>query len=333
MAHRELVFAGDIGGTKTNLALYSVHGEKLRSESMQTFASKGYSGLVPVLQDFLGSAQPKIDAACFGIAGPVVDGKVKTPNIPWMVDSSELRRALKLDSVSLLNDLEAGAHGIFTLNNDEFSTLNEGTMRQSGNKALIAAGTGLGEAIMHDDGRHFHPLASEGGHADFAPRNELEIELLRYLLGRFGHVSYERVLSGPGLFNIYKFFKENRGLGEPQWLTERFAGGDDASAVVSKTALAGEAEICVKSLELFVSLYGGEAGNLALRAKSLRGLYIGGGIAPKILAKLKDGAFMRAFVDKGRYTDLLAAIPVQVVLNDQAALRGAAYYAAFLASD
>ena len=333
MAHRELVFAGDIGGTKTNLALYSVHGEKLRAESMQTFPSKRYSGLVPVLQDFLGSAQPKIDAACFGIAGPVVDGKVKTPNIPWMVDSSELRRALKLDSVSLLNDLEAGAHGIFTLSNDEFSTLNEGTMRQSGNKALIAAGTGLGEAIMHDDGRHFHPLASEGGHADFAPRNELEIELLRYLLGRFGHVSYERVLSGPGLFNIYKFFKDNRGLEEPKWLTERFAGGDDVSAVVSKTALAGEAEICVKSLELFVSLYGAEAGNLALRAKSLRGLYIGGGIAPKILAKLKDGAFMRAFVDKGRYTDLLAAIPVQVVLNDQAALRGAAYYAAFLASD
>ena len=333
MAHRELVFAGDIGGTKTNLALYSVHGDKLRSESMQTFPSKRYSGLVPVLQDFLGSAQPKIDAACFGIAGPVVDGKVKTPNVPWMVDSSELRRALKLDSVNLLNDLEAGAHGIFTLNNDEFCTLNEGTMRQSGNKALIAAGTGLGEAIMHDDGRHFHPLASEGGHADFAPRNELEIELLRYLFGRFGHVSYERVLSGPGLFNIYKFFKENRGLEEPKWLTERFASGDDASAVVSKTALADEAEICVKSLELFVSLYGAEAGNLALRAKSLRGLYIGGGIAPKILAKLKDGAFMRAFVDKGRYTDLLAAIPVQVVLNDQAALRGAAYYAAFLASD
>jgi len=333
MAHRELVFAGDIGGTKTNLALYSVHGDKLRSESMQTFPSKSYSGLLPVLQDFLGSTQPKIDAACFGIAGPVVDGKVKTPNIPWLVDSNELRRALKLESVSLLNDLEAGAHGIFTLNNDEFCTLNDGSMRQSGNKALIAAGTGLGEAIMYDDGRHFHPLASEGGHADFAPRNEVEIELLRYLLGRFAHVSYERVLSGPGLFNIYKFFKDDRGLEEPKWLTERFAGGDDASAVVSKTALAGEAEICVKSLELFVSLYGAEAGNLALRAKSLRGLYIGGGIAPKILAKLKDGAFMHAFVDKGRYSDLLAAIPVQVVLNDQAALRGAAYYAAFLASD
>ena len=333
MAQRELVLAGDIGGTKTSLALFSVKGDKLHSESMRTFPSKRYSGLVPVLQEFLAGDHPKVDAACFGIAGPVVDGKVKTPNLPWMVDTAELRRALKLDAVWLLNDLEAGAYGIFTLGNDEFCTLNEGTMRQSGNKALIAAGTGLGQAILHDDGHHFDPLASEGGHGDFAPRNELEIELLRHLIERFQHVSYERVVSGPGLFNIYRFFKESRGLAEPQWLTDRFAANDDDSAVISQAALAGEAEICVKSLDLFVSVYGAEAGNLALRAKSVRGLYIGGGIAPKILAKLKDGTFMRAFVDKGRYTDLLAAIPVQVVLNDQAALRGAAYYAAFIARD
>jgi glucokinase len=333
MAQRELVLAGDIGGTKTNLALFAVHGDKLRAESMRTFPSKRYSGLVPVLQDFLAGDHPKVDAACFGIAGPVVDGKVKTPNLPWMVDTAELRRALKLDAAWLLNDLEAGAYGIFTLGNDEFYTLNQGTMRQSGNKALIAAGTGLGQAILHDDGHHFDPLASEGGHADFAPRNELEIDLLRHLIERFQHVSYERVVSGPGLFNIYRFFKERRGLAEPQWLTDRFAAADDDSAVISQAALAGEGEICVKSLDLFVSVYGAEAGNLALRAKSVRGLYIGGGIAPKILAKLKDGTFMRAFVDKGRYTDLLAAVPVQVVLNEQAALRGAAYYAAFIARD
>lgn len=333
MAQRELVLAGDIGGTKTSLALFSVKDDKLHVESTRTFPSKRYSGLGPVLQDFLAGDGPKLDAACFGIAGPVVDGKVKTPNLPWMVDTAELRRALKLDAAWLLNDLEAGAYGIFTLGNDEFCTLNEGTMRQSGNKALIAAGTGLGQAILHDDGHHFDPLASEGGHGDFAPRNELEIDLLRHLIERFQHVSYERVVSGPGLFNIYRFFKERRGLAEPQWLTDRFAAADDDSAVISQAALAGEAEICVKSLDLFVSVYGAEAGNLALRAKSVRGLYIGGGIAPKILAKLRDGTFMRAFVDKGRYTDLLAAIPVQVVLNDQAALRGAAYYAAFIARD
>ena len=333
MARRELVLAGDIGGTKTNLALFSVRGEKLHSETVRTFQSKRYSGLIPVLQEFLAGSDRAIDAASFGIAGPVVDGKVKTPNLPWMIDTAEVRRALKLEAVTLLNDLEAAAYGIITLESDEFCTLNEGAMRHSGNKALIAAGTGLGQAILYDDGHHFHPLASEGGHGDFAPRNELEIELLRYLIGRFGHVSYERVVSGPGLFNIYRFLKDVRGIEEPKWLTDRLAAADDASAVISKAALAGEAEICVKTLDLFVSIYGAEAGNLALRAKSVRGLYVGGGIAPKLLDKLKDGAFMRAFVDKGRYTDLLAATPVQVVLNEQAALRGAAYYAAFLSGD
>jgi glucokinase len=333
MAHRELILAGDIGGTKTNLALFAAQGEKLHVEAPQTFPSKRYSGLVPVLQDYLAGAKHKIESACFGIAGPVVDGKVKTPNLPWMIDTVELRRALKLESVTLLNDLEAAAYGIFTLENDEFHTLNEGAIRQSGNKALIAAGTGLGQAILHDDGRRFHPLASEGGHADFAPRNELEIELLRYLIARFGHVSYERVLSGPGLLNVYRFLKESRGFEEPPWLTEKFAAADDPSVVISQSALAGEAEISLKTLDLFVSIYGAEAGNLALRAKSVRGLYIGGGIAPKIIAKLNDGTFMRAFIDKGRYTDFLKAIPVQVVLNDRAALRGAAYYAAFLSGE
>ena len=191
-----------------------------------------------------------IEAACFGIAGPVVDGRVKTTNLPWIVDTEELRRTLKLDTVNLLNDLEAGAHGLFTLEDDEFFTLNEGEMRQAGNKALIAAGTGLGQAILYDDGRHFRPLASEGGHGDFAPRDELEIELLRYLMGRFGHVSYERVVSGPGLFNIYRFLKDSRGMEEPGWLAERFAAGDDPGAIISKAALAKEAEICVKALDM-----------------------------------------------------------------------------------
>jgi glucokinase len=263
----------------------------------------------------------------------VVEGKIKTPNLPWMIDRAELSRALKLASVDLLNDLEAAAYGIFTLEDDEFFTLNAGVIRSAGNKALIAAGTGLGEAILYDDGRHFRPLASEGGHADFAPRNETEIALLRYLLGRFQHVSYERVLSGPGLLNVYRFLKESRTVEEPQWLAARLADAEDASAEISKAALANEAEICVKALDLFVSVYGAEAGNLALRAKSLRGLYIGGGIAPKVLTKLRDGAFMRAFVDKGRYAEFVSAVPVQVMLNDQAALRGAGYYAAFLTGE
>ena len=333
MPNSNVVLAGDIGGTKTNLALFSVHGEKLHAETLKKYSSKRYSGLVPVLQDFLAEPHGEFSAACFGIAGAVVDGKVQTPNLPWLVDIEDVRRALKVDQVSLLNDLEAAAYGLFTLEDDEFFTLNEGTMRHAGNKALIAAGTGLGQAILFDDGRRFRPSASEGGHGDFAPRNELEIEFLRHLIGRFGHVSYERVVSGPGLFNIYRFLKEVRRLEEPEWLSARLAAAEDPSAEISQAALAGEAEICVTALDLFVSVYGAEAGNLALRAKSVRGLYIGGGIAPKILDKLKDGTFMRAFVDKGRYAELVKAVPVQVVLNERAALRGAAYHAAFLSGE
>ncbi|MGE5059164.1 MAG: glucokinase [Betaproteobacteria bacterium] len=325
---RNLVLAGDIGGTKTSLALFSINDDKLRMETEHNFPSKKYSGLVPILDEFSVRNHKSIDAACFGVAGPVVDGHVKTTNLPWVIDSQVLRQALRVDTVYLLNDLEAAAYGVFTLDNEEFYTLNEGTMHSTGNKALIAAGTGLGQAILYDDGRHFHALPSEGGHADFAPRTELEIDLLRYLLARFGHVSYERVLSGPGLFNIYRFLKESRGMAEPPLLAERFAAGDDPAAVISTAALAKEAEICCTALDLFVSIYGAEAGNMALRFKSVRGLYVGGGIAPKILDKLKDGTFMRSFIDKGRYTELLAAMPVQVVLNPQAGLRGAGYYAA-----
>jgi glucokinase len=328
---RQRVLAGDIGGTKTNLALFSVRGDKLHAEAARTFPSKQYSGLIPILQEFDGR-QP-IDAACFGIAGPVVDGRVKTTNLPWIIETEQLRRALKLQAIHLLNDLEASAYGLFTLEDDEFLTLNEGEMRASGNKALIAAGTGLGQAILYDDGRHFRPLASEGGHGDFAARNEIEVELWRYLTARFGHVSYERVLSGPGLVNIYRFLKEARRMAEPPELAERFSQGEDAGAVISQAALAGEFEICVLALDLFTSAYGAEAGNLGLRAKAVRGIYVGGGIAPKIAAKLQDGTFMRALTDKGRYSDLLKAIPVQVVLNDRAALRGAGYYAAFLSGD
>jgi len=333
MADKKLVLAGDIGGTKTNLAIFSVRGEKLHVETSRNFQSKRYSGLTPVIEEFLQESRCNVDAACFGIAGPVVDGKVKTTNLPWLVDAVEVSHALKLNDVTLLNDLEAAAYGIFSLENDEFYSLNEGLMRHSGNKALIAAGTGLGQAILFDDGRRFRPMASEGGHGDFAPRSEVEIELLRYLIDHFEHVSYERVVSGPGLFNIYRFLKESRGLEEPNWLAQRIAEGDDPSAEVTKAALAKEADVCVRALDLFVSIYGAEAGNLALRAKSVRGLYIGGGIAPKILPKLKDGTFMRAFTDKGRYADFNAAIPVQVVLNQDAPLRGAAYYAAFYSGE
>ncbi|MEX0802664.1 MAG: glucokinase [Candidatus Binatia bacterium] len=332
MTDNSLILGGDIGGTKTHLALFSVHGDQLKPELQKTFSSQEYSGLEAILREFLAAADIKIGQACFGIAGPLVDGKIKPPNLNWTVDPVSLAETLKLPSVSLLNDLQAAAYGIFTLEPHEFFALNEGMVRRPGSKALIAAGTGLGETILFDDGKNYHPLASEGGHADFAPRDELEIELLRYLIAKFGRVSYERVVSGPGLFNIYNFLRDCGVIDEPSRFKDKIAGAEDPSALISKAAMAGEPEICVKALDMLVSVYGAEAGNLALKGKAIGGVYIGGGIAPKILNKLKDGTLMRAFVAKGRYEELVSSIPVYVILNDRAALRGAAYYASLHAN-
>ena len=328
MAGNKLILAGDIGGTKTHMALFSVQGVKLQFELKKTFPSKQYRGLEPVVEEFLAGQKGSISRACFGIAGPVVGGQVKTPNLPWVVDSAKIAQRFKLDSVALLNDLEAGAYGIFTLESQELFTLNEGVSGQRGNKVLIAAGTGLGEATLYDDGRDHHPSASEGGHGDFAPTDETQIDLLRHLIKKFRHVSYERVVSGPGLANVYGFFRDSGRLEEPDWLREKISAAEDMSAVISHEGLAGSSDICAEALSLFVSVYGAEAGNLALRGKATGGVYIGGGIAPKILAKLEDGTFMRAFLDKGRYREFLSAVPVRVILNDQAALQGAAFYAA-----
>jgi glucokinase len=329
MTVKKLFLAGDIGGTKTKLALLSKHEGTLHIEAKDTFPSKLYPGLEPVLEKFLSGHEVDIASACFGIAGPVVEGQVATPNLPWVVNAEKIAEALGLKSVALLNDLEAAAYGIFTLGPDELFSLNDGKERCPGNKVLIAAGTGLGEATLYDDGGgEYHPSASEGGHGDFAPTDEIQIELLRALMRKFGHVSYERVVSGPGLQDIYAFLKDSGRALENETLREQLAAADP-SAVITEAALAGASELCAQALHLFVSVYGAEAGNLALRGKATGGVYIGGGIAPKILDKLKDGTFMRAFLDKGRYKELLSGIPVQVILNEEAPLQGAAYYVAF----
>jgi glucokinase len=329
MVAEHLILAGDIGGTKTHLALFTLQDKKLELFSERTFASKQYPGLEPMLEEFLDGGVAPIARACFGIAGPVVDGAVRTANLPWVIEASTLARQLDLPAVALLNDLEAAALGIFTLEADEFICLHEGTPRTSGNKALIAAGTGLGEALLYDDGHRYHPIASEGGHADFAPREELEIGLLRFLIARFGHVSCERVVSGPGIMNIYDFLRQTGASTEPPPFAEQLAAASDPSALISQAALSGEPEICVKTLEVFAGAYGAAAGNLALRGKATAGVYIGGGIAPKIKAKLTDGAFLRGFVEKGRYKEFVSAIPVYLILNEKTALQGAAYNAAF----
>lgn len=320
-----MILAGDIGGTKTILALFTCDGEEIVPVDEQVFPSRSYADFSQVIQEFLKDRGGAFSGACFGVAGPVVNGRCETTNLPWTVDADQIGRRFKISSVALLNDLEATAYGALGLTEKGYFSLNPGQAHVGGNRAVIAAGTGLGEAILFWDGSTHRPSASEGGHSDFAPRNPLEIKLLEYLLKRYTRVSYERILSGPGLWNIYQFLKEAGHGEEPSWLSERLSR-EDPSSVISEAALAGKAELCVEALDLFVSVYGAEAGNLALRALATGGIYVGGGIAPKILSKLIDGTFMKAFLDKGRFASLMSRIPVQVILDEKTALLGAARY-------
>jgi glucokinase len=322
-----MIIAGDIGGTKTNVALFEPSGKETgKPVVQQSFPSGDYNSLEAILTEFVAAHRPqKITRACFGVAGPVVGGRVETTTIAWIVSDRTLAETLNVERVRLINDLEATAYGVECLKAAQLHTLNEGGGAE-GHRALIAAGTGLGMAGLFRDGPRYRPIASEGGHADFAPRNELEIELLRYLTKQHGgHVSYERVLSGPGLFAVYTFLREAGYAEEPAWLAAEIdADAENAPAAVSKAALSQGSELAVKALDVFVEIYGAMAGNLALIMKSSGGLYVGGGIAPKIIEKLKDGAFMRAFVDKGRMSALAESIPVHVILDDKTALYGAA---------
>ena len=321
-----MILAGDIGGTSTRLALFEVAGGPLRAIARERYLSRNYPGLAAIVREFTSANQRDLDAACFGIAGPVREGRVETPNLPWVIEAASLATQLRLPRVTLLNDLEANAWGVFTLDDADFATLSTGVPAADGNAAIISAGTGLGEAGYHWDGSTLRPFASEGGHADFAPHDELTVELYRWLHRRYGHVSWERVVSGPGLVNIYKFLRDVKRITEPTVLTEAIRAGDPAAAI-SKAALDETSELAVAALDLFVALYGAEAGNLALKMKATRGVWLGGGIAPKILARLTRPGFLEAFRDKGRFHAFLEAIPVRVILNDETALRGAAWHA------
>ncbi len=349
-----MILAGDIGGTKTHLALYEWKDERIDPVRLETFHSRDYGSLDEILTEFLTPPTPptpidelgaspgegvevpappepvKLDAACFGVAGPVIQNHCHATNLPWIVDGAALAKQFDIPTVQLLNDLEATAHGLLLLRPEELHQLNPGKPASDKQAiALIAAGTGLGEAILFWDGQRYKPMPSEGGHADFAPNNDNEIELLRHVRGHYLHVSYERVLSGPGLLAIYEYVRDAK-KNEPTWLAEKVAAGD-AAAAIAEAALKGQADIAKQALDLFVSIYGAEAGNLALKAMALNGVYVGGGIAPKILEKLKDGTFMKAFTNKGRYKRLMSNMPVYVVLNDRTALLGAASTAARLA--
>ena len=317
--------AGDVGGTKTRLGWF-VAEDGVRAVDVEVFESGAFQGVGDIIEAFLARHPGRAEAAAFGIAGPVMDGRATLPNLSWTVDAVALKRRLDVDKLCLINDLEANAHGIATLEPDQFLVLQD-RERRKGNAALIAAGTGLGECILVLDGTAHRPIPTEGGHCDFAPRNEWEMDFLRFLSTRYPeHVSYERVLSGSGIVALFDFIV-SRG-GKPSLETERARrSSSDAAPILSAAGLDASCPVCVEVLDRFLEIYGAEAGNLALKGLALHGLYIGGGIAPKLRDRLREGAFMRGFRAKGRFRSLMEEIRVEVILNEGTALLGAARYA------
>jgi glucokinase len=321
-----MLLAGDIGGTKTNLAFFSVENGWKEPLAEATFPSARYASLEALVQEFQEKHQLSIERASFGVAGPVVDGRATITNLPWVLEENHLKQALNIPSVSLLNDLTAIAYGVPYLEANDLHTLNAGHVVPEGAIAVVAPGTGLGEAFLTWEGERYRAHMSEGGHADFAPADALQLELLQYLQMRYKHVSFERVCSGRGLPNIYAFLKESGYASEPAWLAEQLAQTKDLTPVIVDNALDKEhaCEICVQALELFVSILGAEAGNMALKVLATGGVYLGGGIPPRILPFLSEGRFMQAFLRKGRLSDVLIPMPVSVILNANIALLGAA---------
>jgi len=323
-----MLLAGDIGGTKTNLAVFSPETGWRAPLVEKTFPSSQYPSLEAIVGEFLAQEHFTIDRASFGVAGPVVGSQATITNLPWELDEQHLQAALDIPSVHLLNDLDAIAHAVPFLGPFDLYTLNAGQPVPGGAIAVIAPGTGLGEAYLTWDGTHYRAHTSEGGHADFAPTNAFEIGLLRYVQERYKHVSFERVCSGKGLPNIYGYLKESGYAEEPQWLAEQLAAADDRAPIIVKAALESDknatGDICVATLNAFVSILGAEAGNLALKVLATGGVYLGGGIPPRILPYLEDERFLQAFRQKGRFTDMLTRVPLHVILNDKVALLGAA---------
>ena len=324
--NRLMILAGEIGATRTRLAAFDTEGNKLQLVVEKTYMSQDHGGLAEIITGFIKTEGIPVHSACFGVAGPVTAGRSKISNLPWTIDRRELASQLKLDSVGLINDLEAYAYGIDALESKDFITLSEGADDAEGNRAVISARTGLGVAGMYWDGFRHHPFACEGGHADFAPRNKLDMELLTYLQGKHGRVSCERILSGPGIKNIYDFLRDTKKSDEPKELREQMSQAPDPPALISKLAAEGKTPICDQTMSLFVTIYGAETGNCALHFMSTGGIFIGGSIAAKNINKMKDPAFMKSFLDKGRMTPLLKQMPVKIVLNDDSGIIGAARY-------
>jgi len=320
-----VILAADIGATKTNLAFFEIKNRQIALLKEKSYRTKDYNSFIEMILSFHRNKLPVIDRISLGVAGPVINGKVKGTNFPWEIDSEEIVRELGVHSVSLINDMEANAYGLALLKNKDFEILKEGS-QMSGNTVIISPGTGLGEAGLYWDGARYHPFATEGGHCDFSPRSVLDWELWQYLHQKYGHVSWERVLSGPGICNIYQFLRGFRGKREPKWLYDKIQK-DDAAAVITTCAYERSDSICIETLDLFTRFLAIESAQFALKTKATGGIYIGGGIVPKILRMINREVFYENFVQSGRMNPLLQHIPVKVILNEKTPLLGAAYYA------
>jgi glucokinase len=319
------ILAADIGGTKTNIANYRLDGNGLEMLNQKRYLSKEHSSLTEIVHDFSAGKLP--DRICAAVAGPVIEGKSKLTNLSWQLDSKAMSNDMKVP-VCFINDVEATAFGLAGLKENELATLQEGDPAIKGNIAVIAPGTGLGEAGLYWDGERYHPFATEGSHTDFSPRNEIDVEIFRYLQQQFGHVSWERVLSGMGIKNIFRFLTERRKETVPDWLAQRMKDGDPA-AVISEAALKHEDPVCSETMDLFVRYFATEASCLVLKMMATGGLYLAGGIPPKILPLLQNDSWGKNFDNNGRMHQLSEKVPVHVVLNDKMALMGAAYFGAY----
>ena len=328
-----IVLAADIGGTKINLALCSLKNNRPEILATAKFLSKDYTSIDVVIKQFLvDNKSLKPTSICIGAAGPVSDNNVSFTNLSWVVDGAELAKQTGIKNVVIINDLEATAYGIACLDETDFCTIQKGNQITKGNIAIIAPGTGLGEAGMYFDGTFYHPFATEGGHSEFSPRTAMDIELLQYLQQQNSIVSWEYLVSGPGAFSIYQFLRDIKNMEEPQWLSAALSTGDKA-ATISKAAIENKADICTKAMQLFVKYLAQETANLVLKFKATGGIFLGGGIPPKILPLLNQTLFIDTFKQTDRMHDLINATPVKVVLNDKAALLGAAYFALYSFND
>ncbi|MGB8704242.1 MAG: glucokinase [Gillisia sp.] len=322
-----IILAADIGGTKTSLALFQIRDKKLLLLHEELFSTKEHTSFVEMLHQFQKKDLPPLDGISLGVAGPVIQGKVQGTNFPWAIDSEEIRKELKTESVWMINDMEANAYGLAALHEKDFLTLKTGE-NIAGNVALISPGTGLGQAGMFWDGNFYHPFATEGGHCDFSPRNDLDIEIFKFFQSKYGHVSWERLISGPGISTIYLLMRSLKKEKEPLWLKKKIEG-ENPSKVITATALAKKDMICVETLNLFIRFLAIESANLALKYKAMGGIFIGGGILPHIIHDMDKEIFRRNFVQSGRMNPLLQKIPVKVILNEKTALLGAALYGVY----